>query len=237
MITATKGIVLKTIKYGETSLITTVYTEVYGLLSFIVNGVRSSKAKNKAAFFQPANFLDLQIYYKPNQNLLRIKEYQHSFIYKDLPFNIVKTAVAQFLIEVVERSIKEQEANEGLYTMLEIGFKQMDLSPKLSPDFHLFFLVDLMQHIGIQPNLNMGQQNNYFNLIDGQFHSEPSTESATFMGEDAINWYQLLSKSPNSKWSKETRKQLLLHLLSYYQIHVSGFKTIKSLKILEMVFA
>lgn len=39
----TKGIVLRTVKYGETSLVVSIYTEMFGLQQYMVNGVRTNK--------------------------------------------------------------------------------------------------------------------------------------------------------------------------------------------------
>ena len=39
----TKGIVFRTVKYGETSLVVTVYTEFFGVQTYMVNGARSTK--------------------------------------------------------------------------------------------------------------------------------------------------------------------------------------------------
>ena len=52
----TKGIVLRTVKYGETSVIVTIFTELFGVQSYLVNGVRTSTKKGvgKANLFQPA---------------------------------------------------------------------------------------------------------------------------------------------------------------------------------------
>ncbi|MFT3936946.1 MAG: recombination protein O N-terminal domain-containing protein [Chitinophagaceae bacterium] len=56
----TKGIVLRTVKYGETSVIASIYTELFGLQSYLVNGVRTSSKKGpgKASLFQPGSILD-----------------------------------------------------------------------------------------------------------------------------------------------------------------------------------
>ena len=43
----TYGIVLSNIKYRETSIIVRILTEKFGLQTYIVNGVRSAKAKGK----------------------------------------------------------------------------------------------------------------------------------------------------------------------------------------------
>jgi DNA repair protein RecO (recombination protein O) len=52
----TKGLVLRTVKYGETSIIVTIFTELFGVQTYLVNGVRSSSKKGagKAGLFQPA---------------------------------------------------------------------------------------------------------------------------------------------------------------------------------------
>ena len=74
----TKGIVLKTVKYGETSLIGTLYTELFGVQSYMINGVRTSSRKGpgKANMFQPAAILDLVVYHNEMRQLQRIREFQ-----------------------------------------------------------------------------------------------------------------------------------------------------------------
>ena len=86
MIHKTKGVVLKTVKYGETSVIVTIYTELFGLQSYIVNGVRKSSKKGpgKANLFQPANLLDLVVYHNELHNLQRIKEFKWAHIYQHI---------------------------------------------------------------------------------------------------------------------------------------------------------
>ena len=60
MIHKTKGIVLRAVKYGETSLVVTIFTELFGLQSYLVNGVRTPTKKGtaKANLFQPAAMLE-----------------------------------------------------------------------------------------------------------------------------------------------------------------------------------
>ena len=73
MITKTRGIVLNYIKYGDTSIICKIYTEQFGLQSYIINGIRKSKSKN-IGLYQPLNILDLVVYHKKTSGLQRIKE-------------------------------------------------------------------------------------------------------------------------------------------------------------------
>ena len=99
MIHATKGIVLRTVKYGDTSIITTVYTELFGIQSYIVKGVRQSSktSAGKASFFQPAAILDMEVYHNNLKQLQFIKEYQWSYLYEKVLFDVIKNTVAMFL--------------------------------------------------------------------------------------------------------------------------------------------
>ncbi len=74
----TKGIVLRSVNYGETSVITSVYTESFGLQSYIVKGVRQStkKGQSKQIYFQPGAILEMEVYHNELKNLQFIKEYK-----------------------------------------------------------------------------------------------------------------------------------------------------------------
>ncbi|HVX28452.1 MAG TPA: recombination protein O N-terminal domain-containing protein, partial [Parafilimonas sp.] len=91
----TKGIVLRTISYGETSIITSVYTELFGLQSYIVKGVRQStkKTQAKTAYFQPAAILEMEVYHNNLKNLQFIKEYKWSYLFNKILFDVVRNAV------------------------------------------------------------------------------------------------------------------------------------------------
>ena len=47
MLHKTRGIVFKTTDYGESSVIVQIFTEKFGLQSYIINAVKKPKAKNK----------------------------------------------------------------------------------------------------------------------------------------------------------------------------------------------
>ena len=113
----TKGIVLRTVKYGETSVITTAYTELFGVQGYIVKGVRQSSkhGTTKANYFQPAAILQMEVYHNELKNLQFIKEYQWSYLYEHVLFNVIKNAVAMYIIELLLRSLKQPEANSELF--------------------------------------------------------------------------------------------------------------------------
>src|SRR3569832_2393554 len=102
MIHKTKGIVLRTVKYGETSLVVTVFTELFGLQSYLVKGVKTPAKKGtaKANLFQPAAILDLVAYHNEFKNLQRLKEFRWALLYQHILSDVRKNAVALFFIEL-----------------------------------------------------------------------------------------------------------------------------------------
>ena len=52
-----QGVVLQSIRYGDTSLIVKVFTRQYGLRSYMVKGAFNRGSSLRAALFQNLNFI------------------------------------------------------------------------------------------------------------------------------------------------------------------------------------
>lgn len=233
----TKGIVLHTVKYSETSVITRIYTEVFGLLSFIVKGVRSSKSKNKASMLQPLTILEMEINYRENKNLQFVKEFHRGYTYSALPFDTLKLTVAMFLLEVISKSVREHETNAEMFAFMEESLVHLD-KDKLNPDFHLLFLIEFSRHLGFMPHANYDIQNRFFEMTEGVFvpsenkshHTMDEAESKVLNRLLEANFWVPLTE----KISRAERKALLKRLIQYYQLHIENF-SLKSPEVLEEI--
>src|SRR5947209_3240487 len=164
MIHKTKGIVLRTVKYGETSLVVTMFTELLGLQSYIVNGVRtmSKKGVTKAVFFQSAAILDMVAYSNEFKNLQRLKEYKWGYLYKHLFSDVKKNAVAQFMIELLIKSLKQPEGNPELFYFVEDALQHLDeATEKVTANFPIFFAVHLAVFFGFRISDEYSEANPY----------------------------------------------------------------------------
>src|ERR1700759_5856895 len=115
MLHKTRGIVFKTTDYSESSVIVQVFTEKFGLQSYIVNGARKPKAKISRNMLQPLHLLDMVVYHKNTGNVQRIKELKNAPVLQSIPYDIVKSSMAMFLNEVLYKSIKHQSADENMF--------------------------------------------------------------------------------------------------------------------------
>ena len=116
----TRGIVLRTVKYGETSLIVTIFTDLFGIQTYLINGVRAStkKGSGKANLFQPTAILDLIVYHNDLRNLQRMKEFRWGHLYQNIFSDIKKNAVSLFMVELLAKCLKQPEANEDLFSFV-----------------------------------------------------------------------------------------------------------------------
>jgi len=240
MIIKTEGIVLKQMKYGESSLILDVFTKEKGLRSCIVSGVRSKNSK--AAMYQIMNCLDMVIYDKDADKLNRIKESSLNLIYQSLPLNMFKSSIGIFLMDICRNAIKEREPNEELYRFLKSWLEYLDQTSESLAYLPCLFMLELSEHLGFQPQDNFSVESPLFNLMDGSYTSAMSQSPYTINQELSSHLIQLQhSKKSNGfshlEMSKKERHELLLQLIKFYKLHIDGFKDPKSLEVLSAVLS
>lgn len=219
MLHKTRGIVFKYFKYRDTSIITKIYTEEFGMQTYIVNGVRSAKSRGKIALYQPLTLLDLVVYKKPTVDINRISELKCSNPLQSIPYEIVKSSIGVFLAEVLYKSVKEDESSPVLFEFIYHSIEVLDTLEKHYQNFHLQFLIKLSHHLG-------------FGLID--MNNMPHLS-----GENLSQLFQVLI---NAKYGEalnithEERKLILEDIITFYKVHIDSLKEIKSLKVLQAVF-
>ena len=237
----TEALVLRTYKYSETAIIAKIYTKERGLLSFMVHGVRKKKSKFRAAFFQILQQLSLEINYKDNSKLNTLKEVNILVNYTDLHTNIYKSTIAQFIGEVIFKSVQEQENNSSLFDFLQNSVTVLDeMSDNEIGNFHLVFLLNLSRYLGFYPHNNYGTKCKYFCAETGEF--EFIITNIKYFGlENSTILHELLkcnySNMYDIKLSSAKRKLLLYGILRFFQIHMPEMGDIKSLEVLEEIFS
>lgn len=241
MIYSTKGIVLRCIKYGETSVIASIFTEVFGIQSYMINGVRTSGKTSKAHFFQPASLLDMQVYHNELKNLQRIKEVKWSVVYRGILNDVIKNAVALYMVELLHKCLKEPEANADLFHFCEDAFLQLDVGDaNVMANFPIYFSLHLTQFFGLAIQDNYSEQKPVFSISEGSFINTNSLAADHLNIETSYLISQLLKaihpKDLNEiKLNRNLRKEILQIIQSYYLWHIPEFGSMKTLPILSEI--
>ena len=220
MLHKTKGVVFRYTRYGETSIIVNIFTELFGLQSYIVNGVRSRSPKSKIALYQPLMLLDLVVYHKENAGIMRIKEVKCLHPYQSLFGDVNKSAIAMFINEVMNKAVKEESHAKELCDFLISSLIRLDQESRVE-NFHLTFLIQLSRYLGFGPRT-------IDEVLGGRMVS----------AEEEIILQKLLeSDILNPTMSYESRKELLEALLRFYSQHIESFGEMKSVQVLHDVLS
>ncbi len=245
MMHKTKGIVLRTVKYGETSVIVSIYTELFGLQSYIVNGVRSSSKKGSAKgnLFQPAAMLELIVYHNELKNLQRIKEFRWGHLYQHIFFDVIKNSVALFMVELLQKCVKQPEANADLFSFAEDAFIKLDESSEtVLANYPLFFTLHIASFFGLQITDNYSEACAVLDLQEGFFVEEKPVNDHFLDGKYSFATSQLLkTRQPSElvqvKLNKEARRVLLFAYQDFFALHIQDFGTMRSLPVLQEILS
>ncbi len=243
MLSKTRGIVLKTTNYAESSIIAQIFTESFGLQSYIVNGVRGKKPKQHSSLFQPLTLLELVVYHKQNGGIQRISEIKNDPPYSTIPYQITKSSIALFLNEILYKTLRNQQADEKIFGFLTNSLQVFDLAESGINYFHLHFLIQLTRYLGFYPEGKQGISTPYLDLESGSFVSSTRELKYSMDSDESAMLYYFLNQPLTEinltipfLQSKRMRKNLLHKLVLFYQLHTADFGSLNSLDVLEEVF-
>ncbi len=237
----TKGLIIRTVKYGETSLVVSVFTSLFGLQQYMVKGIRTSKksASFSASQFQVGNILELVVYHNEKNTLQHIKECKQPFYFEHLFADVTKNAVLLFMIELLQKCIKEPDTAPELYDFIEDVILGLDkASPTQTANLPLFFIVHLSHFFGFRLMDNYTTIETILDLREGQYVSQMPIHQMviTYPKSEVIS--QLLrvmqiEELDQIPLNKQLRNELLDACLQFYELHISPFGQMKSLPVIR----
>ena len=236
---SSKAIVISTLKYGDSSLIVRLFTRQGGLQGYLVKGILGRKKGSfKAGHFQPLTQLEVVGNPSRTGKLGYLSEAAIAFPYQTLHADIRKGTIALFLSEVLAQSIREQEPDPDLFSYLETTLQWLDHHEQVA-NFHIRFLIGLSRFLGFYPDRSLAGAP-YFDLGEGAFASEPALHPV-LSGELLALFNRFLETGFDGldqiRISQGQRRDLLQALVTYFSIHLPGFREPRSLGVLDAVYS
>jgi DNA repair protein RecO (recombination protein O) len=145
-VSRTDAVVLRTMKYRDTSLIVTLLTREFGKVSGIIKGARKTRSGYGSAV-QPMARVQAMIYRKEGRELQTIgtcdiiEDFRH--VQEELP----KMAVGMKMVELAQM-ISHEEQNEPLFELLVAGLAALDAAPGSAEQLFAWFEVSLCAILG-----------------------------------------------------------------------------------------
>ena len=236
-----RGIVLKTTLYSESSVVVQIFTDKFGIQSYLINGVKKPKAKIPMNVLQPLHLLDMVVYHKANTQIQRVAEARPSPVFRSIPYHVIKNTVVQFLNEVLYKSIRQQHTDENLFDFIYNAISWFDELEQPDVNFHLAFLLKLSRFLGFAPHAQTKSDQKYFDLQEGDFTAHVPIHPY-FIDKSDADHFLLLFNTPfekiyEIKLSNQMRRLILDKILVYYTLHTASFGQIKSHQVLEDVLS
>lgn len=237
----TRGIFLHQLRYSETSLIVKIYTENFGLSTFMLKGVRKNNPTFPLSLLQHLSPLEVVVQRKETANLHYVREIRALFPLTSLPYDIRKSSIGLFINELLIKSLTEEEANPDLFNFLITAIQILDLNGESVNNFHLWFSLQLTRFLGFLPSAMTTGNERIFDLKEGVFLTKepghpyfvdmPYSRYFLEMSRPGFRDYHMVSVS-NSE-----RRSFLKKVIEYYQLHLQGFGNMKSPEVLEEVLS
>ncbi len=236
-----RGIVLHTLKYGDSSMIVYLLTDVGGRRSYMVQGVRSRTGRgSKQALFQPVFPVEFEgLEPAQAQQMHRFKEVRSGFLLQGIPFDVRKSTMAIFMAEVIYRLVRESERNEPLFEFVWNSVEALDRMQEGVANFHLWFLAHLSRLLGFCPG-NDYTEGAWFDIKEGLYTPVAPPHTLVLAQEEARTLDRLL-RCPLLGLSevglnRTQRVAFLNAMLTYFGYHLDSINAVQSVRILREVF-
>lgn len=231
MKTFSKGIVLRSIDYGDTSAIVKIFTHNHGLRSFLIRGVKGKR--KKTAYLQPLSLIEIEYHLHERKDLLVAGNIRFLDSYHSIYTHPHKRMVGIFLSEVLSETIKSDHSDEPLFDYIHSRLLLFDLE-EWNPNFHLFFMASMTRFLGFYPLLE--PEPLCFDADNGAFLRHKANGLRMVHNSEAKVLYRVFTESwdeiRNITIAREVRNKLTAVMVDYYQTHATNMKPLKSLKVL-----
>ncbi len=234
MLLSTRGLVLHTTPYSESSVVVKVFTRQLGVRSYIIKGVRGRGGRVKQNLLQPLSCLDMVVYNNEKTDLNYVKELSQLLSHsatQPLSYSPTQNALRFFMTEVLYKALREAEPMPALFDYVE-SINSSLITPHSS--LPITFLLTVARHLGIEPFDNYCTREPLFDLQEGRFVSAPTETTLSPHLSETLHHY-LNSPLSTLHSPLDERTALINALITYYHLHLSGFSHFHSHEILHTV--
>lgn len=240
MLQKTKGVVLHSLKYNDAFRIVNVYTEPYGCMAYMVPVSRPKRGNGRSAACSPLAIVEFESDYKESRPIQRMREVRPVYLFRSLPYDPYKSAVALFLAEFLYRVLREEGENAPLFAYLDYSIRRLDQCERGTANFHLVFLMRLSMFLGIFPNIEGYYPGVCFDLRNACFAGRVPPHADYLRPEEASRLAELMRMDYDTmrlfRMSRTERLRCLEVIEYYYRLHLPAFPKLKSLDVLKELF-
>jgi DNA repair protein RecO (recombination protein O) len=247
MILKDYAVVLKTFDYSESSIIAVFLTRKHGKIRVLAKGAKRKK-NGISGSFMTGNICEIVFYSNVGRGLQILKEIDCRSSFDDAGKDLKRLSIFQAALEVVDRSVIEQETDEGIFNLVENFFA---LLPVVADPWAAFFAFEtkLLKLTGFFPSILKCDRCGKI-LAGAEFGINSSnwqarcekciTEGMILISVSASSILIDMENRPmndiiNLKLDRKDRREIGRFLHEIFRAHVEGYKLPSSLGLLKGV--
>ncbi|MBM4168358.1 MAG: DNA repair protein RecO [Ignavibacteria bacterium] len=150
MIEKTEAIVLKSMRYRDSSRIVTFYSDRFGKISGIAKGARSAWNKFGASL-EPLTYVALVLYKKEGRELHLISQCDTLRHHKNIQSDLERLPSGLAMVELLNQVTHEEEQNPALFDLLRGSLHALEVSSRGANSVFLAFALRLAGLFGYRP--------------------------------------------------------------------------------------
>ncbi|WP_353096071.1 DNA repair protein RecO [Tissierella praeacuta] len=147
----TEGVVLKELRYRDTSKILSIYTKRYGKIAVMARGAYRPKSQ-MIANTQPFSYNEYNLYKGKNFFYLNQGYIMDSFY--SIRERIERVTYGYYILELIEKSLPEEQENEKIFKLLIKGLTVLSTLEKDYLKFIVAYELKFISFLGYKPYLD-----------------------------------------------------------------------------------
>ncbi|MDA0946110.1 MAG: DNA repair protein RecO C-terminal domain-containing protein [Bacteroidetes bacterium] len=233
--TASRGVVLGGVAYGDRSRIVKVLTQAEGLVPLWVANARQHKA-----LWHPMAAIELAgLRPGRGQGLWQFQECRRFQPQLKLASSPARAAVAFFIAEVLSATLEEQAPAPEVFGLAWDMIQALEQAEEVGW-IHMGFMSRLVQTLGMMPS-DPGHPGMWLSLENGEFvtaEEAPQAAMSPAVSHALMTIHGMeFAQVGNLKLDKQQRKELVLGAYQYIQRQLGRTRELKSYDVLETLFS
>jgi len=249
-LTKTEAVVLRAIKYRESSKIVTLYTRAFGKVQVVAKGARRPKS-TFAASLEPMSRVMTVFYKSENRDLHLLSQCDVVRSFPRVADNFDKMAVGFSIVELIDKVSHGEAPNEKLFGLVTESLSLLNSTMGNPRNVLYGFEIGLAASLGFQPSFDRC-------VVCG---NAPKGEEATFhvgkggplcrrhdetpgmkmrISSDSLricSSLENLARAGTMEIDETPRKEIGGLLLGYLRYHIDGLQNLKTRAMLQLASA
>ena len=242
MFVDTDAIVLRTIPYSETSLISRLFTKDKGKITVMAKGARRKK-NPLAGILETSNLIQIQTVWKENREIQILKEASLKLNTLDMRKNLEKLLTAISIVEIMDKTTQPLQASPILFRLLYRVLQQLCLDKYNTNILYWFYLIQLTIQHGFKPEVQVCAKCRS-HLLEGIYSkqigelccSKCETNHEIILQSDELSFIVELmithiERLDNLELPKQNLYQISIFLEQFMCHHIEGMSRVRSVNI------